>query len=191
MPEDPITGSEGEQVDSLIEQLRNTRELMNSPLPPLPELKKENAEDFVVQKASELVIESLDLVRHLKSQTAAAADAEGIEALAKLVSATSTALEALNKIVVQDKKLKGAKEIKKIEIEAKQEEKPDLNSQLTVTGTREEIFKLVLKEAEIIDIPGEKEVIDVEQTKDQPSSLETESAAPYSSTDQPEQSIPQ
>lgn len=187
MPQDPIIDNEGDQVDSLIEQLRNTREIMNAPLPSLPELKKENAEDFVVQKASELVTESLDLVRHLKQSTAAAADAEGVEALAKLVAATSSALESLNKIVVQDKKFKAAKDLKKMEIDSKQDLPPgQLPGQLSITGTREEIFKLVLKEAEVIEINSE-EIKQSEQKEDQQSSSEKESAEPCSSEDQLEQ----
>lgn len=185
LPPDSIpTPDPNKQIDSLIEQLKNTRAVMNQPLPEIPTLKPEDAEGFIIKKMGELVTESLDLVRKLKNETIAAADAEGIEALSKLIAATASAGEALNKIVVTEKKGKIMKEVKEMEIKAKLviDEKID-PSQLTLKGTREEIFKQLLKEADVIEITEQREL---KQLSSGPGS-----AAPCSSEGQPVPTTPQ
>lgn len=142
------------EINSLVEQLKNTASQLRAPeKSDVAELKPEQAEGFVVQKASELVTQALELVRDLKADTRASGDAEGIEALAKLIAASASALEALNKVVVADKKIRGQKDIKKMEIEAKSEQNaPAPNGGQFIQGTREEIFKMLVKEADVIDI---------------------------------------
>lgn len=158
---DQLRGSTDEQIDSLVDQLRNTTAQMQKPNAKPFDLKSEDAEKFVVVKAGELIEQSLELVKQLGPATASTiGDAEGVEALAKLIAASASAIESLNKIIVQDKKSKTAKEVKQMEVNAKlqleEENKPAKPGELTLKGTREEIFKMVLKEADILEIESAK-----------------------------------
>ena len=145
------------EIDSLIDQLKNNTALMKPTYTNIPTLKKEEAEDFVIKNAGELITESLGLVKDLRQTSYAAKDPEEIEAVGKLIAATASALEALNKIIIQDKKTKGAKELKQMEIESKRDPRDNLLTSLSgdtllLRGTREDIFKQLIKEADVIEI---------------------------------------
>ena len=148
------------EIDSLIDQLKNNTALMKPIYTNIPVLKKEEAEDFVIKNAGELITESLGLVKDLRQTYFASKDAEELEAVGKLIAATASALEALNKLVIQDKKAKGAKELKQMEIDARKEPRDTMLTSLSgdtliLKGTREEIFKQLIKEANVIEIGSE------------------------------------
>jgi hypothetical protein len=82
---------------------------------------------------------------------------EDVISLAELIKSTSSALEVLNKIVVNNKKIDASLTIKKMDIENKREEL-DIKVNTSLIASREEMMNQLFKkakmvEATIIDIP--------------------------------------
>lgn len=117
----------------------NTAPTVSSPIAPL---KEEDLTDFIIQKTQKLVLTGLDTVEDLKQTISQTVDSEEIAAFAEVVEATNKSIEILNKINLQNKKAKAAKEIKQMDLEGK-------SSPTQITGgnnniliaTREEILK--------------------------------------------------
>lgn len=111
---------------------------------------KENLEEYVIESASSIVNEGVDLIKNLGVFLNAAPEAKDLSAYAELINATSSAIESLNKILVQNKKGETLKELKKMDHEQKRELIGDATEALV--STREEIFKKLIKNAEVIEI---------------------------------------
>jgi hypothetical protein len=117
---------------------------------------KDNLEEYVIESASTVINEGLDLVKNLNVYLNAAPDAKDLSAYAELLNATSTAIETLNKIIVQDKKSNTLKDLKKMDHEIKKDLIGEAKDMLV--GTREDMFKKLVKEADVIDISSNESV---------------------------------
>ena len=145
-------------VDSILTQLKDTT-LLTKKVEKLPDtdINKENLENFVIQYASRLIVDATASVEYIKDNVQAAPTAEDVVSLAELIKSTSSALEVLNKIVVNNKKTDTSLTIKKMDVESKREESDvKMNNQLI--ASREEIMNQLFKkaktiEATVIDIP--------------------------------------
>ena len=145
------------KIDTLIDQLKNQTALMQSSQSEIIPLSKEKTEDFIIATTGELIQRGLQMVKDLQDTTVASHDPESIEALSKLFSSIASTVESLNKLTLMDKKSKTAKELKQMDINAKKTEEDEntgKEGQLVFKGTREQIFKELLKEANVIDIPA-------------------------------------
>lgn len=134
-------------------------------------LAEEDVTNFVIKKAGELVNISLDSVSEMRDIVIQGQDPEEIAALAGLISSTTGAIEALNKLVILQKRQKGAEKLEQIKLEGKKEvariqataAAPLTNTTNNTTNNvlvmnREEIFKKFLnddKESEIIELTTE------------------------------------
>ena len=83
----------------------------------------------------------------------AAPDAKDLSAYAELLNATSAAIETLNKIMVQDKKSDTLKDLKRMDHDLKRDLIGDAKDMLV--GTREDMFKKLVKEANVIDVSSD------------------------------------
>ena len=93
--------------DDLISQLKNIpadSKMLERAAEEHPELSKEDVEEFVINKSSKLIQDSLELIDNMKEVVHHMPEAENISSLAELIKASSGAIETLNKIVIQDKK---------------------------------------------------------------------------------------
>jgi hypothetical protein len=110
-------------VDSILTQLKDTT-LLTKKVEKLPDtdINKENLENFVIQYASRLIVDATASVEYIKDNVQAAPTAEDVVSLAELIKSTSSALEVLNKIVVNNKKTDTSLTIKKMDVESKREE---------------------------------------------------------------------
>jgi len=111
---------------------------------------KENLEEYVIESASTVINEGLDLIKNLGVFLNAAPEAKDLSAYSELLQATSTAIESLNKIIVQNKKSDTLKELKKMDYEQKRDLLGDAKEALV--STREEIFKKLIKNADVIEV---------------------------------------
>lgn len=157
-------------VDDIIDSLRtNDSAPPEEPQQPI-DLNEEDLGKFILQHAGRLIQDSTALVTRLKKTVGASGDPEEIAALADLVASTSTAIETVNKIYTQNKKIQAAKEMKAQEIEGKkevarikvsEEKQPGL-----VIANREEIFNMLLegRKKEVIDIDDFEEKSNIEET---------------------------
>ena len=143
--------------DDLISQLKNLpadSRMLQRAVAEHPELKKEDVEEFVINKSSKLIQDSLELIDNMKEVVHHMPEAENISSLAELIKASSGAIETLNKIVIQDKKTKTTITSKKMDIESRKElQTSDQSHALTLS--REEIMARLINNKAIIDVNAE------------------------------------
>ena len=142
-------------VNSLVQQLKDSALITNSVYcsGSINELKEENLEQYILNNTSELINQSMDMIRSIKDYAIASNDPEQISALADLVNASTGSIESLNKIALQNKKIKASIKLKEMDIEIKKEISNNATQShiLGLVCTREEIFKKILSEAKVID----------------------------------------
>ena len=153
---DDTPNKEDTEIGTLIDQLQNTSAMGKAAVAEPDPLKKEEVERFVIEKAGELVKESLDFMKSMRDYVASAPRGEDMAAVGSLIAATSNALETLNKLVITDKKIEATVKIKEMDIKSRKELAEEDNSN-KLGLTREEIFKRLIANstpisAEIIDI---------------------------------------
>jgi hypothetical protein len=110
-----------DNVDDIIDQLKaNPDDEPEEAAAPV-EMSEEELGKFILAHGGQLIKDSTALVSKLKRDVQASGDPESVSAMADLIASTSTAIESLNKIYTQNKKIKAAKEIKQAEMESKKE----------------------------------------------------------------------
>jgi tRNA U55 pseudouridine synthase TruB len=140
-----------EMVGDLLSQLSDAQTKAKEAEKELNPLKKEEIEKFVVEKGGKLVEDSLEMIKNVKDYIVSSPEAKDVDAFASLVAATSTAIETLNKLVVNDKKADTILKTKQMEIEARKELKQEENN-AKLLATREQIFKALIEDnKKIID----------------------------------------
>ncbi len=141
------------ELDSLVEQLKesnsNNKKIEQSP--EIFSLSPDELEQFVINNSGKLIVQSIRILDDVKDYMAAAGDPDSLSSLSELIRASSTAIETLNKIVVQDKRTKTTLTAKQMDINAKAIDVAHDPSKLM--GTREEMFKKIITDAEVIDHP--------------------------------------
>jgi len=142
-------------VGTLIDQLKENNKTVEKVKAERDPLKKEDLEKFVIERGGALIEDALEMVATVKDFIISAPNAEDVDALAGLINATSSAMETLNKINIQEKKSDTSVKLKTMDIESKRELLQADNTQ-RVLATREEIFKMLTDKAK----PIEAEIVD-------------------------------
>ena len=152
MSDSPDTQNLDNTVDSILNQIKNTPTILKKVNQiSTDEITKENLENFVIQYTSRLVENATESVEYIKDNVQAAPTADDVISLAELIKSTSGALEVLNKIVNNNKKLDTSIKIKQMDVDSKREEL-DTKVNLAITASREEIMKQLFNKAKVIDI---------------------------------------
>jgi len=138
-------------ANDIVQQLKQSTELVNSAQQNTV-LPKEELEQFILNKSSVLIDQSMEVINNLKGYIQAGADAKEILAFAEVVKASSSALEALNKIYISNEKTKTATNLKQMDINAK----VSIASQDNATKllvSREELMKQLIEDSQkVIDV---------------------------------------
>ena len=126
-------------------------------------LTDDNLNDFILENAQKIIVDGVKTIKDLQSVVAITFDSKLITGYSELVKATTSSLDTLNKLNVERAKMKNAKEVKQMDIEAKKQLPEGKGTQNTVNliCTREEIFKMINGESE----KSEKPAIDAEVTE--------------------------
>lgn len=141
-----------DDADSLIEQLKeNTSFVKKTTREKDFELDKGDIEQFILNSSGKLIKDSLDVIDGMRDYVEAAPDAESISSLAELMKASTNAIDTLNKILIQDKKSATQVGVKQMDIDSKQQLAENANNAIN-TLTREEVFKKLLDNANVIDV---------------------------------------
>ena len=150
-----------EMVGNMLDQLQaNNREARTVSREPDP-IKKEELEDFVVQKSGKLINNTLEMVDTVRDYIISAPESKDVASMAELINAATNALETLNKIVLSTKKNTTAVKIKEMDIASKKElQQSESDNKLQLT--REEIFKALIDNAK----PIEAELIENKKIED-------------------------
>jgi len=153
-------------IDTLLDELSSFQFPTTTTARPVPRgtptnITEDNINDYILQKTGTLIDAGLGAVSDLKDFVVQGQNPDEIAALSELISSTTKAIEALNKINLQNKKAKTDKELKAIDIEGKKAIAGSLpgnnitNNTVNLVASREEIFKQLLndvKEDETIEV---------------------------------------
>lgn len=112
-----------ESLDTLLEELSSFD--YSTVKPPKrqeeTEINEDNINDYILKKTGNLIDAGLGAVEDLKEYIVQGQNPDEIAALSELISSTTKAIEALNRINLHNKKTKHDKELKKLDIEGKKE----------------------------------------------------------------------
>ena len=114
-------------------------------------LSKDDVEDFIIQKSSRLIQDSLDLIDNMKEVVHHMPEAENVSSLAELIKASTGAIDTLSKLVVQDKKSNTTIQAKQLDIDSRKELQSS-DQLYALTLSRQEVLDRLLKKAEVIDV---------------------------------------
>lgn len=110
------------------------------------EINENNINEYILKKTGNLIDAGLGAVEDLKEYIVQGQNPDEIAALSELISSTTKAIEALNRINLHNKKAKDTKELKKLDIEGKKEIASLTTSDVTinnnlVVASREEMLQ--------------------------------------------------
>lgn len=134
-------------LDALLDELKNSSTLVVTPSTKEVNIDDENINEYILKKSTALIEGGLDTINVLKEVVMAGhLEAEEVSSYAELYKAVTGAIDALNKINIQNKKNKNQKEIKQMEIESKNKLPGKVTNNNILIATREEIFKKFLED---------------------------------------------
>lgn len=107
----------------------------------------DSLESFVLKNSSEVITSSVNMLRNMEDVVRAVQGPEEMAAYSELVNASTNAIETLNKILLQKKKIEAQIEIKKMDVENKKELQTNDHA-LKIMASREEILKMMLSNKE-------------------------------------------
>lgn len=137
-------------VGDIIDQLQDNNTQIERVRTVREPLKKEELENFIIQKSGELVQDALETVQTIREDIIAAPDDKNVSSFADLITATSNAIETLNRLSASTKKNETAIKVKEMDIASKRELQ-EAQGQSQATLTREEVFKLLLQNAKTVE----------------------------------------
>lgn len=155
MSQSPFT----ENANSLVNQLNDATDQFDTAYEQQGQPQKQDLEQFVIARASTLINQSLDAVAGFKMAVTQAPNAADAEALSTLITATANALDVVNRIVLMDKKVVGAKQIRQMDIDARKEI-TDVRQGPQRLLTREEVMRMLSAGDSIVPSVS-SEIIDV------------------------------
>ena len=159
MEDDSEKKPPSKDVKSLIDQLNEGVAFGKKIDKPEFTLAKEDLEQFVLNNTGRLIKDSMETIDSIKDYIISAPEPEDVHSLAELYKASTSAIDSLNKILIQQQKSDTQIAVKTMDITAKQamlEQKETRN-----TFTREEIMEQLMNSGKMIDV---SEVSDVDDT---------------------------
>ena len=145
-----------EDVNDLISQLKDNNSIIKKAQKEDGfSLKPEDLEQFILNRTGKLINDSMDMVSTVKQYVECAPDSEGVSSLAELLKATTSSIDTLSKILVQDKKSDTSTKLKQLDIAAKQQLlQADHNNKISLT--RQEVLDQLIQKADVIEIVPEE-----------------------------------
>lgn len=151
------TENPGDEVKTLVDQLREGNQLAKSIEKQDFSLDKADLEQFILNNTGRLINDSMNTIDNIKQYIISAPEPEDVHSLAELYKASTGAIETLNKILLQQQKSETQVAIKTMDIQSKQA-LADAKDQDKITFTRDEVFEKLLQSGDVI----EAEVADTE-----------------------------
>lgn len=102
-------------------------------------------EEFVLKNSSEIINSSVNMLKNMEGVVSTVQGAEEMSAYSELVNASTGAIETLNKILLQKKKIEAQIEIKKMDVNTKKELQSNDHA-MKVMASREEILKMMMEQ---------------------------------------------
>jgi hypothetical protein len=137
-------------IDSLLDQLKQGTSLAKKVEKQEFNLDKKDLEQFILNNTGKLIQDSMHTIDSIKDFIESAPEPEDVHSLAELYKASTSAIEALNKILLQQQKAETQVTIKTMDIQSKaalSEQKSD-----RLSFTREEVMQQLMSEGKLIEI---------------------------------------
>ena len=151
-----------QDVDNIIAQLKNQTKKINDVAKERIQLEKGDIEKFIIDNASNVVTDCVDMIQSLKLDVQAGGDSKLIESTATLVNAFTSAIDALSKLKLSEDKINAQKEIKQMDISAKLiSNNENETSAKGVYISREELIKGLLDYKKSDGPPPQPPAIDI------------------------------
>ena len=139
-------------VDDLISQLKGASSASKELKKDEFNLDKDELENFLLNYSGKLIKGTVDYVEEVKQYITSAPDSRDVDALSKLVGASASAIESLNKILLQDKANEAKIQVKEMDIQNKKELQEKNNERIGLTINREELLKQLIDDAKVIEV---------------------------------------
>jgi len=142
-------------IGDLVDQLKNAEKYLKKPEKAEEEfnLDPEELEKFILNNAGKLVKKSIDMVDEVKQYVETAPESRDVSSLSELINASSSAIETLSKILVQNKRDKTQKEVKQMDIDGKKQlMQGEFNAKLMLSrdDVMNELFNKVKNDEDVI-----------------------------------------
>jgi hypothetical protein len=152
----------GHEIGDLVDQLKNAEQYLKKPHKAEEDfdLDPEELEKFILNNAGKLVKKSIDMVDEVKQYVETAPESRDVSSLSELINASSSAIETLSKILVQNKRDKTQKEVKQMDIDGKKQlMQGEFNAKMMLSrdDVMNELFKKVDAEEKNITPPEPQE----------------------------------
>lgn len=147
-------------VNNILNQLKGFDAKKETQITTTEPVTPDNLEKFVIDKASDLINKSLNMVDEFQTVLGASPSEESAEAMANLINAASSAIETLNKVLNSNKRAQTSIKIKEMDVESRNK----INERDNATRlmmTRGEIMKLL---ADANKEEQQEKVIEAEST---------------------------
>jgi DNA-binding protein len=150
---------EDDILDDLLGQLKDNNAFNNQALKSNKQFKlpKEQLEEFILNTSGRLVQDSLDMIEIVKERVAGAAEPDDVASLSELFKASTNTVEALNKILIQDKRTLTTLTAKQMDIDSRQQIAEKAADTAKIIASREEIVNKLFKKADVIDVQPEED----------------------------------
>ena len=148
------------EVNDIISQIKNQSRAINEPPVPKEPLNKEDMEDFILQNASSVIRDSVEMVDKLKSSVSACAEPDLVNAMASLLGATTRAIDSLTKLKIAEDKNKNQKEIAQLNLEGKKSGDDEDKKGFLIS--REEVIKALMNKKKDDEEPPEPTPVTVD-----------------------------
>jgi hypothetical protein len=162
-----------DDLNDLVNELKTTKSLTGLMTPPhsaptnAEKVDENNVDDFIFRKSAMLIQQGIDTMESLKGSMMSGSKSDEIEAYSKLMASVANSIGILNKINLQKRKEKAAKELKQLELNTSNKllDKYDngatiKNQTNIIVASREEIMQALINKASNI-ADQSKDVIDV------------------------------
>jgi gamma-glutamylcyclotransferase (GGCT)/AIG2-like uncharacterized protein YtfP len=136
-------------VGTLLDQLKENNQLVKSARKNDFKLDKADLEQFILNNTGRLIEDSMETIATIKQYVVSAPEPDDVHSLAELYKASTSAIEALNKILIQQQKSNTQVAIKTMDIQSKQQLSNE--EQQKITFTRDEIFEKLINSGDIIE----------------------------------------
>lgn len=133
-----------ELLDEIKQHNKTSKELSSNKNFELP---KDKLEEYILNTSGRLIQDSLDMIDIVKERVASAPEPDDVASLSELFKASTHTIEALNKILVQDKRTITTLTAKQMDIESKKE-LLEADAKARTTASREEIIDRIVIDAD-------------------------------------------
>ena len=160
---DPNGGNEVDgAVDDILSQLTTQHHSITRQEKSKEEIPEvENLEEYLIKKTAKLIDTTLDAVDNVKDYISSAPENRDVASLAELMRSANSSIETMQKIHANKANNEARKELKTMDIEAKQQLNIQDN-QTKLVMSREELMEAMLKAPEEPEADKSKEdVIDI------------------------------